>query len=57
MSNILPYDTETEVTEKQYHKAVIHCEGIIAHRSEDGKYYIKLLLTKYRDYVLQILAL
>lgn len=57
MSKTLLYDTETEVTEKQYHRVVIHCEGIIAHRSEDGKYYIKLLLTKYRDYVLQILAL
>ena len=49
----LRYDTETEVTQLQYNNIVKHCEGLIAHRSEDGRYYIKLMLTKYRNYVEQ----
>lgn len=52
----LEYDTPQEVTEKQYNAVMSKLSGICAGQIQDGKYYIKLWLTKYRKYVLQIIT-
>lgn len=44
----LHYDTPVEVTEKQYNLLMNKFSGIIAGRKEDGKYYIKLWMKKYK---------
>ena len=52
----IKYDTEIEVTAAQYSVLTTHLAGIVAHRQEAGKYYIKVLLMKYSKYVKQILS-
>ena len=51
----LVYNTSVEVTEKQYNAVIVRCAGIIAHRIENGKYFIKLWIPRYRKEVLEIL--
>lgn len=51
----LEYDIPEELTEKQYNKVMFICNGIVCGKIEDGKYYIKLWLTKYRNYVKSII--
>ena len=38
-----------EVSKEQYNKAKKAFSGIIAHRKDGDKYYIKLMLGKYKD--------
>jgi hypothetical protein len=38
----IKYDTPIEVTHKQYGFLVTHYSGKIAHRQENGRYFIKL---------------
>ncbi len=42
----LHYDTETEVTQKQYAACENNFKGILAFREESGKFFIKLWLIK-----------
>lgn len=51
----LQYDIPVEVTEKQYKAAKSEFGGIIAHRKENGKYYIKLWLMAFKSRVEQCL--
>jgi hypothetical protein len=50
----IKYDTPIEVNEKQYKKLMHECSGIVAGREENGKYYIKVWLMKYADYVRRV---
>lgn len=47
----LEYNVETEVTFAQYERLRTEFAGIIAHRQENGKYYILLWLSRYRKAV------
>ena len=46
---------KTNVTYDQFMVIKRHCRGIVAFRVEKDKYYIKLMLNKYREYVLSTL--
>lgn len=52
---MIEYNTSVEVTEKQYRELMNKFSGIIAGRSEDGKFYIKLWMMKYRFVIEEIL--
>ena len=43
LKNNVPY----EVTSAQYNKIRNEWSGVCAHRTENGKYWIKVLLTRY----------
>lgn len=50
-------DIPVEVTENQYYAAMSKCRGIVAGRiDESGKYFIKVWLSRYTEYVQQVLA-
>jgi len=51
----LQYDIPVEVTEKQYRAVKSEFGGIIAHRKENGKYYIKLWLMRFKSLLEQSL--
>lgn len=53
----LEYDTPVEVTEKQYRAIMPKWNWVVCGREENGKYFIKLWVTKYRGHVQQILEL
>jgi len=53
--SMLKYNVKTEVSENQYNILKTQAAGIIAHKKENGKFYIKLWLPKYRDFVNNIL--
>jgi len=40
-----------EVTKKQYDRLIVDCAGIIAHRAENGRYWIKLMMPKFKHFV------
>lgn len=46
-----------EVTEKQYNYFRVNLSGIVAHKEEGGKYFIKVMIKKYYSYIQQILIL
>lgn len=52
---VLKYNVPVEVSKKQYDAVIVRCAGIIAHKIENSKYYIKLWIPKYRNEVLEIL--
>jgi hypothetical protein len=52
---IFKYDTSVEVTERIYNQCRIHLGGVMAVRKEGNKYYVKLMLSTYREAVEQIL--
>jgi len=52
---MIQYDTPVEVTEKQYRELTNKFSGIIAGRKEDGKFYIKLWMMKYKFLIEEIL--
>ena len=39
--------TGIEVTHAQYHACRAYMSGIVAHRQEAGRYYVKLMLQSY----------
>jgi hypothetical protein len=49
------YDTPIEVNQKQYNVCMNTLSGIVAGRVLDGKYYIKVLLMRYKKSVQLIL--
>ncbi len=51
----LEYDIPEEVTEKQFRAVMANCGGLLCGKQENGKFLIKLWLTKYRSYVLNII--
>ncbi len=53
----LIYDTPVEVTSTQYRKLMVDCAGIVFGRedAETGKFFIKLALPAYKEYVKQII--
>lgn len=53
---VIKYDTPIEVTEKQYRNLMEECDGVVAGRIENGKYYIKVWLMKYVDQVNRMLG-
>ena len=51
----IKYNIPIEVSQTQYNRLMNECDGIVAGRKEDGKYYIKVWLMKYVNYVKDIL--
>lgn len=51
----IEYNVETEVSKSQWEKLKYECAGVIAHRVENGKYYILLWLSRHKKYVERIL--
>lgn len=43
----MKYDTQIEVTEEQYKYLTLKYAGVIAHREELGKYFIKVWNINY----------
>lgn len=52
---IIEYDKEIEVSEEQYILILKIFSGIIAHRQENGKYFIKVLRMQYAGHIEKIL--
>ena len=52
---MLEYNKPIEVTENQYRVIMTQLAGICAGKEEDGKFYIKLWMTKYKKNVQQVL--
>jgi len=50
------YDVPFEVTQKQYLALMKECAGILAGQEKDGKYFVKIWLTKHTDFVKEILS-
>ncbi len=48
----MEYNKPMEVTEGQYKKLMTKCAGIVAGRVVQGQYFIKLMIVKYRKYVI-----
>jgi len=48
---------EYEVNKKQYELAIKHFSGIIFHRNENGKFYIKIGIAKYEELIKQTLGI
>lgn len=44
----MQYDKEIEITKKQYDVVIREFTGIIAHRQEGDKFFIKLWFLKFR---------
>lgn len=51
----LKYDTQIEVTKPQYDVLKVAMAGIIAHREDNGKYYIKVWYPSHSDEINQII--
>lgn len=51
----IKYDIPIEVTKDQYRILMRECCGIVAGREENGKYYIKVWLMEYANYVRRII--
>jgi len=51
----LKYNEAVEVSKKQYDAVTSKCSGIVAHREENGKYYIKVWLMSYVNFVIKLL--
>lgn len=49
------YNVPIEVTQRQYSICMSALSGIVAGRVEDGKYYIKVFLMKYKKEVQKVL--
>lgn len=49
------YDKQIEVTKEQYVFLVNNFAGILAHREEKGKYYIKVWIMSSAEIIEQIL--
>lgn len=45
------YDVPQEVTKEQYEAMMHKLSGLVAGRISEGKYFIKLMMPKYKDYV------
>jgi hypothetical protein len=53
----IEYDTPIEVTKEQYHLVMTEASGIVAGRIDNGKYYIKVWMMSYANYVVKLLSL
>ncbi len=51
----LLYNTPEEVTEKQYNIVMSKLGGVCAGQRDGEKFYLKLLLTKYKKHVLNLI--
>ena len=51
----LEYDIPEEVTERQYNALMSRCAWIVAGQVLDGKYFIKLWVTKHREYIKKVI--
>jgi hypothetical protein len=49
------YNVPIEVTQRQYNICMNNLSGIVAGRVDDGKYYIKIFLMKYKKEVQRVL--
>ena len=45
----MKYDIPVEVTKEQYNYLKVNYAGIVAHKNEDERYWIKLWMMKYKD--------
>lgn len=54
MPEKLEYDTPIEVNILQYKNIMSKCRGMVCGRKdEDGKYWIKVWMMKYEDFILK----
>lgn len=51
----IKYDTPIEVSEKAYHIFRTQFAGIVAHREENKKYFIKVWLMEYKGAIANVL--
>lgn len=51
----IKYNTQIEVEKPKYNILMTKLSGIVAGREDGGKYFIKVLVMKYANYVQQIL--
>lgn len=49
------YNVKTEVTKKQFEELKRNASGICAFQKQNDKYFIKVLFSKYKSYVQQII--
>jgi len=52
----IKYDTPIEVSKNQYKKIMQDCSGIVAGLEQNGKYYIKVWMMTYANYVRAVLS-
>ena len=45
----IKYDTPIEVSKEQYKRLIIQFAGVIAHRNENGRYWIKIWLMRFKE--------
>ena len=51
----IEYDTPIEVTRDQYYRIIGSLSGIVAHRTDKGRYYVKLWMMRYKDTLLRMI--
>lgn len=54
---MIQYDTPIEVTMSQYAYLIREYSGALAHRTENGKYYIKVWMMRYASEIADYLKL
>lgn len=47
----IQYNQPIEVTEAQYNRIMIHYSGICFGKKENGKFFIKLGMSKYKELI------
>lgn len=50
------YNKPIEVTQTQYYEAMNNLQGVVAGRSENGRYYIKCWLMRYEPHIKTLLT-
>lgn len=51
----IKYNTPIEVSKEKYDLLMDKASGIVAGRVENGKHYVKVMIMKYSNYVLNLL--
>lgn len=52
----IKHNTEIEVTKQSQQAIMARFGGVVAHREENGKYYIKIMLKSYIKYIAAYIA-
>lgn len=45
------YNTAIEITESQYKRLIANCSGMLFHRIENGKYYIRVCDMRFKQII------
>ena len=52
---MIKYNEKTEVTKEQFITLKRNADGICAFRNEQDKYFVKLMIPKYADFVQKVI--